>query len=94
MSFVKLGAGSVSVEDIDVADRIADTFKEVVVKTGPSPVITDALRSKYLGHFVAYSLETNIAEWGDKGSARSRINLSDQMDPLVCGKDYYVHPIE
>lgn len=94
MSFVKLGAGSVSVEDIDVADRIADTFKAVVVSTGPSPVISDALRSKYLGHFVAFSLETNIAEWGDKGSARSRIKLSDQMEPLVCGKDYYVHPIE
>lgn len=94
MSFVKLGAGSVAVEDTDAADRIADTFKALAMGTAPSPVITDVLRSKYLNHFVAFSLGTNCPEWGDKGAAKTRLELSTKMAPLVCGTDYYVHAIE
>jgi hypothetical protein len=43
---------------------------------------------------VAFSLASNLPEWGDGGAARTRVELSQQMLPLVCGKDYYACPIK
>jgi hypothetical protein len=58
------------------------------------PVVTDELKQRYKGQFVAFSLEDGSAKWGDVGAAKSRRELSDQMSPLQCSKDYFVHAIE
>jgi hypothetical protein len=59
-----------------------------------APIVSDELRSKYSGYFVAFSFEDNLPRWQDKGAAKTRGELADQMSPLQVGEDYFVHPIE
>jgi hypothetical protein len=56
--------------------------------------VSDEVRKKYLNQFVAFSLSSNLPEWGDGGAAKSRLELAEQMLPLECGKHYYACPIQ
>jgi hypothetical protein len=77
-----------------VKEQIAEKFESVVVESVPRPIISKEVREKYLNHFVAFSLSSNLPEWGDAGAAKSRVELSEQMLPRVCGKNYYACPIK
>lgn len=77
-----------------VKEQVSQKFKQVIVESVPRPVISEETRKTYADQFVAFSLTSNLPEWGDGGAAKSRVELSQQMLPLVCGKDYYACPIK
>ena len=75
-------------------DRIADEFKSLIMTHAVAPIVSDEIRIKYSGCFVAFSFEDNLPRWQDKGAAKTRGDLAEQMSPLQVGEDYFVHSIE
>lgn len=75
-------------------DHVKDQFKDVTRRAAPNPVITAETKSNFKNQFVAFSIKSDMPEWDTIGAATTRSALSNQMKPLVCGVDYYVHPIE
>ncbi len=71
-----------------------DAFKGLVIRQAGNPVVTQELQHKYAGQFVAFSISDNKPQWGEKGAALTRKELSEKMDPLKNGVDYYAHSIE
>jgi hypothetical protein len=77
-----------------VKEQISEKFKRAIIESVPRPIVSEEVRKKYLHQFVAFSLSSNLPEWGDGGAAKSRLELAEQMLPLECGKHYYACPIQ